>query len=293
MTPAPDRIPTAMTHTPPIADTDLRALAAARALLERPSLAARLSSFIGSPLEKGMARLPASWRGKVGALAHDALLKAMDTAARTLHAAPREASPRLHKLLGSVSGAGGGAFGLAGLTVEVPVSTVLIMRAILDIARGEGEDIADPEARLAALEVFALGGNASSDDAAESGYYAVRAALASTVTEAARHFAQRGMSSEGAPVLARLITMVAARYKVQLTQKAAGMLVPGIGAAAGATINLMFMTHFQDVSRGHFTVRRLERQYGHDRVRAAWQGLDAQDARVREATRAFHADTTR
>ena len=276
-----------------LADTDLRALAEARALLERPSLAARLSSFIGSPLEKGMARLPASWRGKVGALAHDALLKAMDTAARTLQSAPREASPRLHKVLGSVSGAGGGAFGLVGLTVEVPLSTVLIMRSILDIARGEGEDISYAQTRLAALEVFALGGNAKSDDATESGYYAVRAALASTVSEAARHFAQKGLSGEGAPALARLITMVAARYKVQLTQKAAGMLVPGIGAAAGATINLMFMSHFQDVSRGHFTVRRLERQYGQDVVRAAWQTLEAGDARVREATRAFHTDTTR
>ena len=254
-----------------LADTDLRALAEARALLERPSLAARLSSFIGSPLEKGMARLPASWRGKVGTLAHDALLKAMDTAARTLQSAPREASPRLHKVLGSVSGAGGGAFGLVGLTVEVPLSTVLIMRSILDIARGEGEDIGGTQARLAALEVFALGGNASGDDAAEAGYYAVRAALATTVSEAARHFAQKGLSGEGAPALARLITMVAARYKVQLTQKAAGMLVPGIGAAAGATINLMFMDHFQSVSRGHFTVRRLERHYGEAAVRAAWQ----------------------
>ncbi|HNR23718.1 MAG TPA: EcsC family protein, partial [Steroidobacteraceae bacterium] len=85
----------------------------------------------------------------------------------------------------------------------------------------------------------------------------------------------------------------AARYKVQLTQKAAGMLVPGIGAAAGATINLMFMTHFQDVSRGHFTVRRLERHYGPQAVRDAWRALDAGDARVREATRAFHNDAAR
>jgi hypothetical protein len=283
----------AMNNSSLLTDTDLRALAEARALLERPSLAARLSSFIGSPLEKGMARLPASWRGKVGALAHDALMKAMDTAARTLQPAPREASPRLHKLLGSVSGAGGGAFGVAGLTVEIPLSTVLIMRAILDIARGEGEDISDARVRLAALEVFALGGNASSDDAAESGYYAVRAALAGTVSEAARHFAQKGLSSEGAPALARLITMVAARYKVQLTQKAAGMLVPGIGAAAGATINLMFMDHFQDVSRGHFTVRRLERHYGRDAVHAAWRRLEAEDARVREARRAFHTRSSR
>lgn len=261
--------------TPPIflAETDLRALAEARTLLERPSLAARLSSFIGSPLEQGMARLPASWRERIGGLAHDALMKAMDAAAKTLQPTAQPASPRLHKLLGSVSGAGGGAFGVAGLTVEIPLSTVLIMRSILDIARGEGEDIGGTQARLAALEVFALGGNASGDDAAEAGYYAVRAALATTVSEAARHFAQKGLSGEGAPALARLITMVAARYKVQLTQKAAGMLVPGIGAAAGATINLMFMDHFQSVSRGHFTVRRLERRYGEAAVRAAWQTL--------------------
>ena len=265
------RNPIAMPEPIFLADTDLRALAEARVLLERPSLAARLSSFVGSPLEKGMARLPASWRERIGGLAHDALMKAMDTAAKTLQPNAQPASPRLHKLLGSVSGAGGGAFGVAGLTVEIPLSTVLIMRSILDIARGEGEDIGSAQARLAALEVFALGGNASSDDAAEAGYYAVRAALATTVSEAARHFAQRGLSSEGAPALARLITMVAARYKVQLTQKAAGMLVPGIGAAAGATINLMFMDHFQSVSRGHFTVRRLERHYGEAAVRAAWQ----------------------
>ncbi len=265
------RNPIAMPEPIFLADTDLRALAEARVLLERPSLAARLSSFVGSPLEKGMARLPASWRERIGGLAHDALMKAMDTAAKTLQPAVQPASPRLHKLLGSVSGAGGGAFGVAGLTVEIPLSTVLIMRSILDIARGEGEDIGSAQARLAALEVFALGGNASSDDAAEAGYYAVRAALATTVSEAARHFAQKGLSGEGAPALARLITMVAARYKVQLTQKAAGMLVPGIGAAAGATINLMFMDHFQSVSRGHFTVRRLERHYGEAAVRAAWQ----------------------
>ncbi|MCK2088189.1 EcsC family protein [Thauera aromatica] len=254
---------------------DLEALVRAHRLLDSPSLAARLSGFIGSPLERGLARLPQAWRARVGALAHDALLRALAAAAKTLKAEADSASPRLHKLLGSVSGGAGGAFGLAGLTVEIPLSTVLIMRAILDIARAEGEDISTAGARLAALEVFALGSHAHSDDAADAGYYAVRAALATGVSEAARHLAEKGLSAEGAPALVRLITLVAARYKVQLTQKAAGMLVPGIGAAAGAAINLMFMDHFQDVSRGHFTVRRLERRYGADAVHAAWQTLDA------------------
>ncbi|ATE62197.1 EcsC family protein [Thauera sinica] len=249
---------------------DLRALSDARTLLERPSLAARLSGFVGSPLEKGMARLPAGWRTRIATAAHDALGHAMDAAAKTLDASPRAASPRLHKALGTLSGGVGGAFGLAGLGVEIPLSTVLIMRTILDTARGEGEVPADPATRLAALEVFALGGRSDADDAAESGYYAMRAALAGAVSEAARHLAQKGLAQEGAPALLRLISMVAARYKVQLTQKAAGMLVPGIGAAAGASINLIFMDHFQSVSRGHFTVRRLERRYGADAVRDAY-----------------------
>ena len=44
------RNPIAMPEPIFLADTDLRALAEARVLLERPSLAARLSSFVGSPL---------------------------------------------------------------------------------------------------------------------------------------------------------------------------------------------------------------------------------------------------
>ena len=263
----------------PLSSADLDELVRARALLDHPSLTARLSNVVGSPLEKGMARLPERWRGGVGALAHDALLKAMNTAAKTLDSAPRAASPRLHKLLGSVSGGAGGAFGLAGLAVEIPLSTVLIMRAILDIARAEGENIGSAQTRLAALEVFALGGPGRGDDAAESGYYAVRAALATSVGEAARHLAEKGLTSEGAPALVRLITLVATRYKVQLTQKAAGMLVPGIGAAAGAGLNLMFMDHFQDVSRGHFIVRRLERCHGAEVVHAAWQTIGLKPSR--------------
>ena len=118
-----------------------------------------------------------------------------------------------------------------------------------------------------------LGGGSEGDDATESGYFAARALLAQSVGQATRHIAQRGLIADGAPALVRLLAVVAARYKVQLTQKAAGMLVPGIGAAAGAAINLMFIDHFQTVSRGHFTIRRLERKYGEMAVRHAWTGL--------------------
>lgn len=251
--------------------TDLRKLAHARSLLETPRLAVRLSDLVGGPIDRGLGMLPESWRKRLGSVTQQALARAVDVAARTLDDGRRQASPRLHQVLGSVSGGAGGAFGLAGLTFEIPVSTVLIMRSILDIARSEGEDIGSAPTRMAALEVFALGGDATSDDAAESGYYAIRATLARAVSDATRHLAQRGLTNEGAPAMVRLLAMVSARYKIQLTHKAAGMLVPGVGAAAGAAINLLFMNHYQAMSRGHFTIRRLERRYGAAAVRRAYR----------------------
>lgn len=250
---------------------DLRKLEQARELLQRPGLAVRLSDLLGGPIERTVDLLPPAIRRRLGIITHHALQRSVDAAARTLEPGRREASPRLHKLLGSVSGGAGGAFGIAGLSVEIPLSTVLIMRTILDVARAEGEDPTLSETRMAALEVFALGGDSPHDDAAESGYYAVRAVLARAVSDASRHVAQRGIVQDGAPAMVRLIAMVAARYKIQLTQKAAGMLVPGVGAAAGAAINLLFMDHYQTMSRGHFAIRSLERRYGAEAVRRAWR----------------------
>jgi hypothetical protein len=54
-----------------------------------------------------------------------------------------------------------------------------------DIAQSESEDIFSIECKIACLEVFAFGGPSQSDDASESGYFAVRAALAQSVSKAA------------------------------------------------------------------------------------------------------------
>jgi hypothetical protein len=48
-----------------------------------------------------------------------------------------------------------------------------------------------------------------------------------------------------------------------------------VGAVGGAAVNLAFIEHFQDVARGHFTVRRLERVYGVDTVRNEYDRLKA------------------
>jgi hypothetical protein len=58
-----------------------------------------------------------------------------------------------------------------------------------------------------------------------------------------------------------------------VSQKIAAQTVAVIGAVGGAAVNLAFIEHFQDVARGHFTVRRLERVYGAERVRAEYDRL--------------------
>ena len=87
-----------------------------------------------------------------------ALSAALAVALRTMQNEPMAASSLLHKALVAASGAMGGSFGLAALPVELPISTLIMLRSIGDVARSEGEDLADPETALACLQVFAWAG---------------------------------------------------------------------------------------------------------------------------------------
>jgi hypothetical protein len=252
---------------------DLEALRRAVRSLEHPSLAARLTNMVGKPIELIGYALPTAASNAISAATTKALEAGLKVALMTMRKNPRGGSQLLHKALATASGAAGGAFGLATLPIELPVSTIIMLRSIADIAQSEGEDLSDPEAALSCVEVFALGGRTGSDDASESGYFAVRGLLAKSVTEAARYVAQRGVVAEGAPVLVRFLTQVASRFGVVVSQKVAAQAFPIIGALGGAAVNYAFLEHFQDVARGHFTVRRLERVYGKDLVKQEYARL--------------------
>jgi hypothetical protein len=189
--------------------------------------------------------------------------------------APASDRRNLHRVLVTASGAVGGAFGLVTLPVELPVSTTLILRSIAEIARAEGEDLSDPEAALACLEVFALGGQAGASDLVEGGYFALRGFLAKSVSEAARHIALRGVGGDMAPILLRLMSQIAARFGMVVSQKIAAQAIPVFGAVGGAAVNFAFAQHFQSLARGHFIVRRLERIYGQPAVRAGYERIAA------------------
>ena len=253
-----------------MAEEDLNALRAAVATLEHPALAARLGNIAGKPIELVGRALPAAASEAVATATTKALHAALAVALRTMEKEPKAASRLLHKALAAASGAVGGGFGLAALPVELPISTIIMLRSIGDIARSEGEDLADPESALACLQVFALGTRDGEANAAESGYFAARGLLAKSVAEAARFIAERGVVAEGAPVLVRFISQIASRFGVVVTQKLAAQ-VPVIGALGGAVVNYAFIDHFQEVARAHFVVRRLERRYGKDAVRAAYE----------------------
>jgi hypothetical protein len=255
---------------------DLSDLTKAVALLERPGLAIRLTELVGRPVEKLVELLPKGLSANIQETTRGVLQGLLDGVVRTMNLEYRGgARNRTHKLMTGLSGAVSGAFGAPALAVELPFTTSLILRSIADIARNEGEDLRLLPSRLACLEVFAFGGRKRADDAAETGYYAVRAALAKSTSDAIKHIAERGMAQEGAPAIVRLISQIAARFGVVVSEKAAAQAVPVIGALGGATINVLFTSHFQDMARGNFIVRRLERSHGKDVIRSEYEALAA------------------
>lgn len=256
----------------PVEPEDAEAIARAARHLEHPSLAARLSNVIGTPIDIALQLLPRRWYRGVHTVAENALHKAFEAGVDTLH---REdilpAHESFYRFVGGATGALGGLFGLPGLAVELPVTTAIMLRAIADIARSEGENLHDSDTQRACIEVFALGGRAESDDAADTGYYGVRFALAFYTRSVNARVTRAGIAVEGVPLLARSINAVAARFGLQVSQKAAAQIVPVVGAAGAAAINIIFMRHFQDMARHHFAIRRLERKYGKQVVQACYE----------------------
>ncbi|NBC47632.1 MAG: EcsC family protein [Gammaproteobacteria bacterium] len=244
--------------------------------LEHPSLAARLSDVIASPIGESMKLLPRDWRKRIDRTVEMSMQQALQLALFSLRDPPPEQMPapsRLgHKLMASGFGAVGGFFGPLSTLAELPFTTTLMMRSIADIALSEGEQLrSDMDARMACVQVFALGGRTRDDEDAEVGYYGMRITLGLHFESVIEYVGK----TEGPhiPGIINLVRAVAARFGVVISDKFAAQMVPVAGALSGATLNLIFMNHYQNVARGHFIVRRLERTYGVERIRDAYRHL--------------------
>lgn len=272
---------TAANSTLTLAPADEEALRRAIRNLENQDFAAQLADYAGKPIARVMRLIPKAANRRFNKIVETAILNCLNVAIRSIE--PQSKAPpaqRAASLLAGLSGGVSGFFGLAALPLELPVTTTIMLRSIADIARHQGEDLSTLEARLACVEVFALGAPRESGTRADFGYYASRALLSRLTADAAALFLERSAASISAPVVGSLVSEIAMRFSVVVAERSAASALPVLGAVGGATINMMFMSHFQRVARGHFVVRRLEREHGVDTVRTLYDEYTTRPVRA-------------
>jgi hypothetical protein len=245
---------------PPLPPEDQAALERAAEIMRSPRLAIRLATLAGKPLEGAMKLLPKA-DGMLHRAVHRAMLECLTLAIESRDGQNFVPSTWRGKALTGLTGGIGGFFGGMFLPLELPLTITLMLRGIVDIAAHEGEDLSSLEARLACIQVFALTERQQGAQAA-MGYYAVRATLHRLTGNVIAAVAERGTLDASTPVVTRLIAEIVGRFGFVLTERAAAGALPIIGMLTGSALNVAFMDHFERVAKAHFTLRRLERQYG-------------------------------
>ena len=232
---------------------------AARLMAVQRGLVPRVGAWLGGQAERVVSLLGSGWRERIDALVEEALWRAQDLA--TFGLDPQGSGPArswVSRIATTASGAVTGFAGLPGVAVDIPFSTLLILRSIAEIARAEGEDIASEAGKRACLEVLAL--NATNADEAEMGYWTARLGL--------------GAMNAGA-----LVPQAARMLGTALSEKVLAQAVPVAGAVAGASLNYAFIRYYQSMARVHFTIRAVERAHPGANVRAC---LDSMVAEMRD-----------
>lgn len=229
---------------------------------------------LGKLIENRIDLLPAKQQNWLQKITYKVLYTVVKTnlASMKQKKGPQIPSNKIYKALVTSSGAIGGALGATAFAVDLALATKLMMRSIMDIARSEGEDLSDLDSQLACLQVFALGGKTKHDNSLDTGYFATRVALNVAVKGSSSKFVEGLLVGTASPML-RLISIVASRFSIQVSEKFVAQAIPVVGAVGGASINLAFIQHFQNMAQAHFSIRRLERQYGEETIREAYEAI--------------------
>lgn len=276
-------------------------ISAAVRKLERPGHFIELLNAIGKPAESVINWLPAWASERVERAVQRALFDAVGWATKTLsssiHADEKHVSAlssmvvksrsAMHVTAAAILGGMGGAFALAALPIELPITTLVILRSISAIARDFDADLDDPATRLECVSVLGLGTPSSSEDAMESSYLTSRVGLALLIGDASRFLAGKStlqlseaLARGAAPEVTRLIGALASRLGYLAVDLAYAEMVPIAGAVGGATLNAYFANFFNQVAYYHFGLRRLERMYGEEVVQSIYReemrGLERQ-----------------
>jgi hypothetical protein len=243
----------------PDLDMEIAALAYAYGRANGPFV--KLVNRLGGGVESQMARLPASVRAELERAVSQALQKAHGLAAMGRRAP--DLGPRGATYAAMASGAIGGAAGLAGSLVELPVTITVMLHAIRSEAVAAGYDPEDPKIRLACIEVFSAGSPLRGDDGVNTAFLSARLAMTGGT-------------------LQKVLAVVVPRLAVVFGQKLAAQAVPVMGALTGAALNAAFLTYYREIARIRFRLLRLSEVHGAEKVLTAFAA--AQDKPVLTVT---------
>lgn len=253
----------------------------AKTFLETDSVLMSLANRIGRPLDSVLQKLPAGVEGKLSTAVDSALKKSLDLAIKSTppttqysweESLQKSALHRhAHTGLTTVSGAIGGFFGIFGAMAELPVSTTLIMRNIVYVAKDFNFDPADPETALQCMYVLTLGSKKDNDDELDSAYYTARLGFVMAMNNARNVI--KGVGATVAPQVAKFLNLVAKQFGTSVTEKMLAEAVPVLGAVGGAGINALFTDYFGKAARYHFGMLALEKRYGAEEVERIYKSI--------------------
>lgn len=210
-------------------------------------------TFVGNQIEDGLKIVPKGLRDQIEGAARAALLQSYRLAeasrgeGRLSFLTRAVTTDRAHRVLGAMSGALGGLGGLPTALAELPVATTVIFRAVQGVAAEHGEDPTSEDTRLECLRVFGAGGPTKDDDGVNTTFIGARLSLSGAA-------------------LNKVISQVAHRFGLILTQKLMSQAVPILGAVAGAGTNYAFVSYYTEMAHVHFGLRQMIRSHGEEAV---------------------------
>ena len=258
---------------------------------QNPGRVIRGLNWLGGKIDETQKLLPPKIQNALSAVVTNTLQKAISVTLRTVPAETIEADLAsatkaskakgyLHSAAAVVTGGASGFFGLEAALIELPVSTMVMMRSIAETGREFGEDMSDPSAALQCLLVLTLGAPSQGDQINETAYYAARMSLGTIIGSAATFVAANrtkaiasAIENKSAPELIRLLAHVAKIFELQVSKKFLAKAVPIIGAVGGASVNATFSEFYNKAARYHFGIRKLERKYGESAVKKKFDVL--------------------
>ena len=208
----------------------------------------RVMNALGGKVEARLAGLPAPVKRLIETGTAEILEGAYWAAGKVgSHPSMPETGDWGHRVAAATGGALGGFGGIGSAMVELPATVAVFFGAMQKVAGEYGFDPGAEETRMICLEIFGAGGPLAGDDGVDTSFLGTRLAVNGATLQA--------MIQQVAPALA-----------IVLGRKLASQSVPVLGSAAGAGINLAFLSYYRDMAHVRFGLKRLEDRFGAETV---------------------------